>query len=1266
MNKLIKKSVYVLAALLVIAAIISTLFRALTPFAARYKGKVETQLSQLVGKPVIIGNLTTSWYWFEPVLKLSKVTIKDKAFDSLNLHTLLIGINVFSSLWHWQIQPGVLYVGNVNLSLREQDGHWSLDGLNTNKGDLASLSPQLVAEIVAWIANQNKIIIKRLSLDFYFSDGRVTKLNDVNLSLLNQGGHYQIRGRAKLLQTLPTDVQIMANIDFNPAKWREAQGHIYCDLSQFAITDWRRFFNLSPYKLTGGLASTKLWLDFANGQVQTVSSLLSLKNLSWTLLTEGTPASMIEELQANLLFEHTSDGWQLRADHILLHAENVDWPENQLLLRYLSADNSYQFYIQTILLDTFENVAVKWPVAIQSLLAAKIGGILTGMHVHLKDGSPTYLLGRFDKLQWLPVNNYPGVVNLSGALQWQPQQGRLELDSEKVQLAFNNLPKTEFALISTAIDWQKLAQGIRLGIDRLVLHQADLTMNLLGVLDNLSTDSLGFVRLHGDFSMRNAKQWLAYLPTKFMQPGLVSWLNDDIKRIANISGELSINGNGKDFPFDKSPGEFSIKTYISGLDLNPTTNWPLCRDIEAYLTVNKRNLEAHIVDANLQDVPIKQMHIQIDDLGLNNETLVLHGSIPGQIEKMRDFVMASPLAKKLSVLNLVQLYGPVVLDLNLLIPLAVRRPAQTIGQIDFNRNVVKVLHGFGSVNIDALTGSLHFTENGINHSSLHAALLGYPIEMQIEAKKEGGTLVDLSLETTIEALKSQMNWPPFSFFQGGFAASAQLLVSDSLDKIHAESSLQGLAINLPYPLQKPREALTPSSLDVDLSKQNAINLRLNYANKVSADIDFKKEKNNFKFYAGEILLGSNHASSPTTPGLQIMGKLDHFNWKAWLAALTKVADKPKNSQTDLKFIKRIDVQIAKFDVFNVPMNNLSLQLRALKRGDFAFALRQEDIVADLNYSPTTNTLAGQFTKLHLPALKDLQTTSTMHLQPENIPNINLRIDDFAINSLAIGDITLQGKPSSDHWLLTYGRIKTDAYILDLQGDWQAGPNHSQTHLEAQLRLSDLAKSLQRWQLEPVVEADSGTAYFSGGLPGSYFDFSLAKLHGKLNLALKNGRVTHLSPETEEKLGIGKLLSILSLQTIPRRLKLDFRDLSKKGYSFDDFKGTFVLRKGILKTTDSTVDGPVAFASMQGNLDVVKRLYDIELNISPHITASLPIVATIAGGPVAGIAAWVAGKIINPEVKRITSYTYKISGPWKNPIVQQVKLVGSPLSSSRKQ
>jgi uncharacterized protein YhdP len=297
--------------------------------------------------------------------------------------------------------------------------------------------------------------------------------------------------------------------------------------------------------------------------------------------------------------------------------------------------------------------------------------------------------------------------------------------------------------------------------------------------------------------------------------------------------------------------------------------------------------------------------------------------------------------------------------------------------------------------------------------------------------------------------------------------------------------------------------------------------------------------------------------------------------------------------------------------------------------------------------------------LHLDSIQQSKqdaAESPIKYTPDQIPNLNLRVDNLSIGTVQVGDLTLKSKSSPERWLIEYCRIESPIYQFNIQGDWTHKEKKDRTQLQVKLNLKDLAKALERWHISPAVDAGKGDMEFKGGWNDAVYNFSLAALDGSMYLKLKNGIITHLSHNTEEKLGLGKLLSILSLQTIPRRLKLDFSDLSHEGYSFDVFKGNFTFNKGLMSTQDSYLDGPVAFASMKGTLDLVRELYDLNLRISPHITASLPIVATIAGGPIAGLAAWVANKIINQSMQKISAYSYKVSGPWNQPVVQQLSIV----------
>ncbi len=126
--KIIHKFWMPFAIFLILLAILFSLFRALTPWATQYKGEVEHHLSTLLGQPVQISSMETSWYWFEPVLRLNNVTLSDSQDHALKLNKLLVGINLFSSLWHWHIQPGILYIDDVHLILRQVNGRWQLMG----------------------------------------------------------------------------------------------------------------------------------------------------------------------------------------------------------------------------------------------------------------------------------------------------------------------------------------------------------------------------------------------------------------------------------------------------------------------------------------------------------------------------------------------------------------------------------------------------------------------------------------------------------------------------------------------------------------------------------------------------------------------------------------------------------------------------------------------------------------------------------------------------------------------------------------------------------------------------------------------------------------------------------------------------------------------------------------------------------------------------------------------------------------------------------
>ncbi|WED43797.1 YhdP family protein [Legionella cardiaca] len=1262
MNKFIKRCWMPLAILIITAAVISSLFRALTPWAKQYKADVEQHLSTLLGEPVTIKTMETGWYWFEPVIKLNQVEILDGKKAVVKLNKLFVGINIFSSLWHWQIQPGVLFIDDLHLNLHQTEDGWQIEGIANQQK--MTLDAETLKPILNWILAQQKIILKNFSAHVYFKDGTLIPLNDFDLSIANHSGHYRIKGGAYLGQATATNFELLADLYLNSAALNKASGHVFFSVQQLLPAQWQKFIPQTRFQLLGGKGDLQLWADVEKGKFANAQARLDFQHLAWAD-TQTEKDQLIQSLKANLAWSPIKNGgWQISGDHIGLRLSGTSWPENSFLVRYQDKQD-YFIYVKNILLQSLFSASIAWPESMNTVLAMKPYGELHDTQIQFQQNEVHYVLTRFAKLGWLANDSRPGIENLSGVIHWQPTEGRLEIDGENASIVPKNQPPVTFSMVNAAFDWKELDQGLRVSMERFVLSHPNLLLSAQGVADEVSKESVGPLRLKAEFSANDAEQWLMYLPSKRLKPKLDVWLKNDIKRIHKATGELIVNGNMRDFPFDRQPGEFSIKSYLSGVDLIFARNWPITRDIEAYLNVEKRILEADIVHANLQDIIVDKGNLRVNDLGLDRETLLIHTKAETDSSKALSYVRSSPLNKKLSVLNMLQMKGPVDVDLQLEAPLYPENDdILALGDIAFHSNNVKVHHALDDVELKNLNGTLQFDQQSVLDSDLQATLLGNPVTLLIKSIRgpEPSTEVRLKGQTNISVLREKFNLPVFSLMQGSLWLESLLTLTDEpsdLDHLRIQTSLRGLSIDLPPPLGKTKEMKTPLVVDIDFNPQKAVRLRFNYNNNLSSDLFFTGPKGAFEFQKGKIIFGNtDFVGHEQQHGLQIAGTLPDFDMQQWLSIKEKIVQNT-NNQGLPAVLSSIDIKLQLAKIFNQSYKNLSIKAMKLEKGGWSIHLNQEKIAANLRYQPKSNTLTGVFEKLHLE--KNQQTNFTAEatvpkLKPADMPNLDLRIASFQLGGLNIGDVSLKAMTLKNRWQLDSCKIKSPFYELTARGNWSEKNKVNATQLQADLQITNLAKSLESWKVSPVVEADKGIVQFRGGWAGPIYDFSLTKLNGEMGISFKDGRITNLSPETEEKLGLGKLLSILSLQTIPRRLKLDFSDLSEDGYSFDEFKGNFSIANGVMTTQDSYIDGPVAYASMKGNLDIAKQYYDLDLKVNPHITASLPVVATIAGGPIAGIATWVASKLINQGMQKISGYTYKISGPWRQPVVQQVKII----------
>jgi len=1122
--------------------------------------------------------------------------------------------------------------------------------------------PLILLPVLSWLLAQQKIIVKNVSALVHLNDGSLLPLSALNLTAVNRNGHYRLKGEAKLAQTMATELLVLADMKLNPYALNKVSGHAYFSVRRFLPAQWKTFFPEAPYHLDGGKGDFEVWLDMAKGQVSGLQTMLRFHRVVWRK-PGNIQNQFIQSLRANVAWAPTKDGWQLSADHIKLRADGLRWPENSLQINHQELQQTDRVFIKELLLKPLLAAVVTWPDMMQPVLAIHPRGQLHDTQLEVKNGQINYVLTRFSDFGWSAQGGFPAVHNISGVLNWQPTEGRLELDGENTIVAPPRLPPILFLQANAAFEWKELSHGLRVSMERLVLSHPDLVLSARGALDEPFSPGSRNLRLTAEFSADHAEQWLAYLPSLKGKPKLDDWLKHDIKLIDKASGQLTINGPLADFPFDKAPGEFSIVSRLSGMDLLFHKKWPLVRDLDAYLSVDKRALDVDVLHASLQGIEVNQANLRVDEIGLDKETLLFHGKVDVLGSQLKKYILSSPLADHLSKLKKLDIKGMLGLDLNLNVALYPESDEVLArGAIAFNNNRATFHHALNDVQLTKLSGALAFDEHGVTDSDLKARLLGEPVAVHIQSIREPKpyTAVKIEGNTTIDLLRKKFDLPMFSFMDGHLKVMSQLTLTDDphdLDNLTISSPLEGVSIDLPAPLGKSAEDNAPLTIDVDFNPEKAVRLRFNYDNRLNSDIWFAFKKDALLLEKGKIHVGSGPALWQKQPGLQLVGSLPSLDVEQWRAVWSNLPSSTSSSSL-LDSMQFVDMKLGEVAVWGKTYQGVAVKANKLNQNAWSLKLDQHDIAGDLRYQRNSNTLSGRFSRLYMaksPLSGQQGNTPLSSLKPIDIPNLNLTVDIFKLGEVEVGNLALKSTSSNGNWHLDFCNVKSPEYQLTVKGDWKQMGGKNNTTLQADLQTTNLAKGLERWKMTPAVEARKGNVQFNGGWPGAIHDFSLAKTNGNMYLMFKNGRITHLSPETEEKLGLGKLLSILSLQTIPRRLQLDFSDLSNAGYSFDVFKGNFALKNGVMNTTDSYIDGPVAYASMKGDLDVVKHLYDVELHISPHITASLPIVATIAGGPIAGVAAWVASKIINQSMQQVTGYTYKVSGPWLDPVVQQVSI-----------
>ena len=293
----------------------------------------------------------------------------------------------------------------------------------------------------------------------------------------------------------------------------------------------------------------------------------------------------------------------------------------------------------------------------------------------------------------------------------------------------------------------------------------------------------------------------------------------------------------------------------------------------------------------------------------------------------------------------------------------------------------------------------------------------------------------------------------------------------------------------------------------------------------------------------------------------------------------------------------------------------------------------------------TQAIAANFSSIHLNSASSPQSQWNL----KQIPKINLHADDVQYNDMDFGTLQLKLRPILAGVAIRELQAGNASYHLIASGAWHR-QEKKLTELIGQLDSPDLSGFLRNLGLPASITAEQAHMRFNLRWPGAPYDVNLAQLHGNFSFSATKGQIVDVGSSAEAKISFGRLLTFLSIQSLGRRLQLDFSDLQGKGFDFTSLQGHFNLRGGNAYTQDVAIEGPVATIAITGRIGLRAKDYELTVKVVPHFTSSLPVIVGLAGGPIAGAITWVANAVLGSTVQKIAETSYRITGSWGKPEV----------------
>ena len=1272
---IIKKIAYLAAFSIIILAVLTSTAHLLTPVFNQHRTDFEKWASVLLERPIKIESVHIAWSGFQPELSLDGVILsnKDTKAPVVRVERVSVYFSIPRSLWHRQPTLSTLTIQGADINLLESpSGAISLQGFPMLEGPQLESRPETAnfEEILAWLSREPHLILRDIDVHYEGKIGGRRFVTLHHLDIENSGKKHLILGKAILQQAIPTEVSTAIEWEGDKLALDAIKARLYLYVSGFSVSQWLKAYTWHDWRVTDGVASAKIWADWQQGQFSKIQTRFELYKVDF-LSTADQTTHQFNRVSGNLGWKRDGENQIFAGDDILIDFPEHLWPVSSFYAK-LIPDEKGQYalnelnigYIDVTDVQTllFSSPAFLTDEARTFLTKLKLKGAIE--NASFKFNGPYQDLSNIvcqlalNHIGFAPWSPFPGINNLSAKLRWDGKQGAIEFASQKTSFQYDAIFNKPLALdnIAGKIDWKKTnPDDWTVNLSNLQIANNDIDMYLTGSLD-LPQKQSPYVNLNATFDLKKVANLKAYLPLQLFSPGLSTWLREAFLGGELRAGRAELRGRLSEFPFDQGDGTFTISGIAKNIDLRYASDWPVVNKIKAALNFTGRRLVVDAYDAKIAEVALGRVHAEISSIGGKEPSVlsVRSDTIQTNFTKGLQFVRSSPLKNSIGkMLEGTKITGPMTLKLGLTVPLADPDDTKVDGTINLFNTQLDLIPW--RLKLSHLNGQLYFTENTTDARAIQGYLFNKPVQLQIETvKQEDQSSFVRARLIGILGMSDLQKWlevPIEKVATGAANLVANIdFVTNQPVVIKLNSDLLGVAIDLPDQYAKQPQETRALTATIIADEKAPLRIKADYGEMLSAAIILSRQNEKLTLQAANLLLGEGEAEWPQKNGLYITGNFDQLDWEQ---IKTKINLRGEANFTDLP-LQEIKVNAKSIDLFGQKISDVKVQM-VPQQNSWNIAITSPDISGKITVPQklsTNDKVIADFDKLKLKTASGGKEEFSIDMR--TLPSIEFSADDVNLNDIALGDVYFKTKPGKNGLTIESLNISSNYLHFGAAGEWTQS-NITRLHGNIMSKNVSAFLSSLGFDVHNFI-VHKGDLDFDLEWQGTPFMPSLNGLSGDASIDIGAGRIVEVSQTSGTKMGLGRMLSLFSLQTIPRRLSLDFSDIVEKGYSFDFIRGNFTFKDGDAHTTNLVFDGPVAKIQILGRIGLRDQDYDLTLGVMPHVTSSIPAAATIlsGGNPLVGIGAFAVTKVLGPQFSKLIGYYYAVKGPWNNPTWEQIR------------